>query len=530
MKLKIVLVKHFDHVLLGVLVLFLLFSVYKAFIEREEKLKELSGNIDRYVRVIENEIKGADVRKEKVRDYLTELKLRFARPAVISPYPHDPFYPKPDIRVHDYLVLSVGKKPYTKKLIRRHLIELVQAKEDIVKVDFEYDPDEGASTVTIEPLRKGQAIVRIRDNQGRTYRWRVFAQEKPRTDPPNPPLDISFKAYGPVEAQGEITKPARVLISFRHDNPPQPIDGVGITTGAYIERKPEEAPDVEYVRLDKKFLVPATQQQIDVLWDRAEPPEVDIRKGEGEGAASAAGYEPITPAAGYVPPEAGERPLRRQRGRELGTPEMAVSEKPLKGAYVFLDTTVDPGESYIYRITTVSATTDTEPIPCKDPFVTALPILVPSLVDFSYLGGARIEITRPTPWEEGKSLAEAFSFIPGMTIRAKARIKRTVRINGVDRTRRVEVDFNTNCVMVDTISKLRRITYSVRNDWRNNKFSYKVKSSSNPLLLYLTPRGVPRTKAKKGETKRGAGEGVGRARERIGEEPVPRGPPDRGAY
>lgn len=514
MKLKILLVKHFDHVILGALGILLFYALFQAFIARDTALDEIADEIRRAEGVINDALTDRTTPKTEIPDYLTQLRLRFERPRVISPFPHNPFYPEPDIIVERALQIGVGKV-YEKELERAHLVEVVQTK-DILKVEFDYDPEIGSSVVTIEALKKGQTDLRIRDSRERTYRWRVYVLKDVTSDPPRPPIFVTTQANPPYERRN-IRKPARVLITFRHDNPEAPGEGVGITTGAFVERKLADTPDVEYIRVTADPVIPASQSEIDEKWRRFIEPEEEP---DDDVAATPEPTRTGRPVGGvFVPTEAGAAPRRAQRQPQ--TYRSVIPEgKPLKGAYVFLDDTVDPGESYVYRITTISASEDADPVPCKKPFVTPIPTVVPSLVSFALIsGGGRVAITRANP-ESGEPLTEEFSLLPGMSIQGRKRIRVTVRRNGVDRVQWREVDFDMNCVMVDMLTLLSDINYRVRYDWRKEKFTFLAKSPKSSLLLYLTPRSALRWKQKE-TLRRQPGERMPQPKARPATQPRP---------
>jgi len=179
---------------------------------------------------------------------------------------------------------------------------------------------------------------------------------------------------------------------------------------------------------------------------------------------------------------------------------------------------VDPGESYIYKVVTISASEDAEPVPCEMPFVARMPVAVPSLISFTLLAGgltsARVAITRPDP-QTGQDLTREFSFDPGMSVHGKGWVPRAYTVDGIEKRWREEIDFSTNCVMVDTLSLLRSIDYRIRYDFRKERFVFSIRRSSNPLMIYLTPRRALRWK-ERGESGRETGATISRPRREVG--------------
>ena len=148
MKPKILLVKHFDRAILAALAALFLFAAYKSFIATDQTVKDLTDEIDRHARAVEGEMSDDDKPNLPVPDYRGMLKLRFERPAVISPYPRDPFFPEPDILAKRVL-LTVGQSDET-TLEEVRLFELVRTRDEVVKVEYEYDPSENESVVRIK--------------------------------------------------------------------------------------------------------------------------------------------------------------------------------------------------------------------------------------------------------------------------------------------------------------------------------------------------------------------------------------------
>ena len=512
MKPKIILVKHFDHAILAGLAILLLVTLYTSFLSKEEKIAKITEDIDRYDSIIKRAMLREEGPTEPPRDYFAELRARLEHPALLSPYAHNPFFPEPDIiMTKTPLLLPVGQsREYV--LQRTRLTDILQTDKTVIDVRFEYydDPEleERFSKVTIIPLPLEQARpsrevkLRLGDDADRTYYWRIFVQETTVSPPPNSPVNVAFMPEAPHEADGVRTRPARVLITFWSDDPETPSQYVGITTGARISRKLADAPDVDYVRLNEIPLVPpATQEQVDEIARRFYPPQA----APGEGAETP-GYDTGRGAGGVIVPRAA--PTIGPRGREGARMTEQTGEIALQlGAYIFLDETVDENESYVYKIETVSAAEDAPAVECDHPFVTPVPIIVPSLVDFAVLSisatSATVVVTRPDP-ESGGAISWEFRLVPGMKIGGLVTIKRTREELAISPGHLYKhVDFSTDNVLVDMLPTQRQLIYIVDLDPKTGRFVYKVKTVRDPRILYLTPRGALRLREKAGTAESG---------------------------
>jgi len=498
MKPKILLVKHFDRAILAALAVLFLFAAYKSFIAADETVKDLTDEIDRHARVVEDEMSDDDKPNLPVPDYRGMLKLRFERPAVISPYSRDPFFPEPDVLVKRVL-LTIGQSDES-TLEEVHLIELVQSRDEVVKVTHEYDRSKNESVVSITAAGEGDCDVRIRDTLERIYRWRCTVVRVSK--PPYPPTQCAFRPMPPVLSEGEQVRPARVLINFVPIATPPPNDKHGITTGADIYRKRSDQLDMDYQLLTPDPLRTATQAEIDDIWERFAGPREEAPAAARRPVGRAAPVPGPGEARVFVPAEAGRAAPPAAGAIARRQPTTSAGAKPLHG-YVFLDDDVEPGETYVYKVVTVSEIERGEAVPCEDPVVSE-PVLVPSLVSFRVTrisaDGARILITVPHP-ETGQLVTEEFSFVPGMSIRDVKKLKRTIEVRMPDGSIKVHhitdpVEFSTNAVLVDTLTILNKFEYDLDSKLEDNEpvFTFKVKPVSNPLVLYLTRRGALRWK------------------------------------
>ena len=181
-----------------------------------------------------------------------------------------------------------------------------------------------------------------------------------------------------------------VLISFTPTNPEQLSQTVGFSTNAAFYRKPAGASDAEYVRLDDPDDPPVP------LNPRTDPRHHAEVPAPG-GARRRVGADRADRNNRAGRPGAGDQPrLRRPvrpacAGSRHGNPSSHPGRRGTdranrpRDAFVFLDQTVDDGESYIYKIVTLSIapTPDVEPVPCEAPYVSPEPVFLPSLVEFT---------------------------------------------------------------------------------------------------------------------------------------------------
>ncbi len=495
MKPKILLVKYADWVVIAGLAILLIYALLKALIP-DTTVEKLSGDIARLDTDIKKAIISTDypITLKNKPDLLTEFRHRLERLPVISSYADNPFFPEEDIAPRAPILLKKGQSMEL-AIEGPHFIELVDTNPKVVKLEFDYNPEERMSLLAVEALDEGTAIVRIDTVQGQTYRFVFIVQEKPTYAAPNPPYNVVMDPLGRYE-DAETERPPRVLMTFRHNNPAVPTRDVGITTGAHVYRKSAEAPDAEFVRLTREPLALSPNEKIGQIWKWVYPRPKRLTS-EEQGSEGATGSPPGSRDP-EIPPTADEL----APGRGLGPAGVWAPRRPSPPVYVFVDQLVDEGESYVYKIVTVSAVPDVpDPVECKNPFVNRRPVVVPSFVIMDVQSASLMRATvyaiRPDP-ETGRPIRERFSLVPGMTIGGLRRLKRQTRGIWPPGPEYLIVDFSTDSVLVDSLPFLRRIEYRVRWDRKQNNFVYKVRQASDPRILYLTPRGSLRWKGKRG--------------------------------
>ncbi len=492
MKIKIVAVKYFDWVMLGALGLLLIFSLFKNFVVQDRTLDELSSEIDRYDRTVKEAMRSTEVHVKAPTDFLGDLRRRFDHLLVISPYRRNPFVLPVDVEMG---MVQIPKGTKKEILVKDARITDLLTPSPLVHVVLNYKPDDGNTVVEITGVEKGNVLLRLRADTEQTYRVQVNVLKIDVAPEPFPPRDVAFAARGPI-VKGSVRR-ARplVLIAFYPDNPPLSDVDHGQTTGAWIERKLADAPDVEYVRVNQKplRLIKKREEATD-MWRRFQPEEA---------AATPAAGAPAAPAAGPVVPEVAPEVITPTTGRTG-----AVQAAPLivPGCFAFLDDSVDEGESYLYRITTINEVESLAPASCKPPFVSASAINVPALVQISVVsigqdGSAVLNLTAPSP-DGGAPATQRFTVKPGMAIGAKVRTRITsgtaaptpggVAIPAAGMVK--DIDFSTGCILVAALPAYKEI--DCRPKLRGTKVQYQVRLSNGAQILYLTPGGVLRWKGK----------------------------------
>jgi hypothetical protein len=287
-----------------------------------------------------------------------------------------------------------------------------------------------------------------------------------------------------------------VLISFMPNDPREPSRTVGFSNNAAVCRKPAGASDAEYVRLDDPHqpLAPLNRDQIHEMMLKFQGPEAAAGQPAPAAPNAPTGRGPL----GLPVPEAvKEIPSPRPGGAERAGGE------PAPGSFVFLDQTVDDGESYVYKIYTLSTALDVEPVPCKDPYVSA-PIFVPSLVEFTVraIAGDRaaVRIIRRDP-DTGEWLApQDFTVGVGMKIGGMVTLKLPQLPEMPPKTK--DVDFSTGCLLVNTLPLFPLVEYNKLRLVRvENIYTvvYRARYARDPRILYLTPRGGLHFKSKEKE-------------------------------
>jgi hypothetical protein len=507
MKPKILLATYLDWAVLAILAIILLIEGIKALPFRASGEEKLRDEISQYDQTVLKGMSDTSARPTPPHDYLAEIQNRFEHPPVLDPYRHNPFLTRNDIPSPP-LQLVVGI-PHTVRFLGTRFTQVLAGDEKLVHVNLAYDLLTGVSTVTFTPAATGEVAIRIQSDDDLVHLFKIAMRTLVTPPPPNPPpADAAVVASAAVQFRN-IVKPAMVLIYFTPDNPEQPSPTVGFSTNAAIYRKPVGASDAEYQRLDDpdQPLVPLDRDQIHAIWLKFQPPEVPV-------IAPAPGAEPTTPtptiattlSTGMLVPEAvaGIRPFSLP-----GAPQVA---EPPPNSFVFLDQTVDDGESYIYKVVTLSTAADepeVEPVPCDAPFVSKV-IYLPSIVEFVVRTiapeSATVRVIRRDP-ETGEALPpQDFTVGLGEKIGGvrslKFRLPPDQQVPGLPpRTVERDVDFSTGCILVNVLTNFQtpeydKLRYGHGTDPSYPPVLYKARDTREPQVLYLTPGGALRFKPK----------------------------------
>lgn len=530
MKIKLILAKYLDWAILAVLGVWLLYAIFQAFVVEDRSLQELKGDIRRLVKVCDDELKNPTADPIPVPKHRDELEKRFERLPVMSSFTHNPFAPRKVIPWPPFQMVKGDTKDLLAKDIQ--IVEILPYDKAILGISSEYDPDKSSSMVKILATNSGDTTFKLRDITDTIYVCRVIVTKTKELPPPDRPLSTRVLACKAIEV-GTVRKEARVLIAFLPDNPGLDEPGRGITNRAEILRKRFGAADSEYANLTPNMIDPLTPAQAVAL--RKEWLGADIMK-VGEEASERA-RAPVVPRhrpRTYEPqePEAADEWIRKQQARTERSrptqrePAQAHSLDLLLRAksFAYVDTTVDEGESYVYKVVTIAYDPKRPPKRCAEPYVTPRPIEIPSLVEFVPLNISLLttgfQVSRPRP-DTHQTITQKFRVDNGMLIGMPIEI----RERRVDKTpgpkyNYVNVDFSTNCVLVIGLGGVRRMEYRpVGYDHRKKRLKYYVIPRRDEQAVYLTRQGSLRWK--------GEGSAIAKERSRVPTEEPGRPPVER---
>lgn len=518
MKPKIIIVQYFDWAIIGLLAIVLIVLALNSFVWEDKTVVKIAEEMDADEKTVAKGIRGDYIGPIKSLNYIEEFRNRFQRLPVISMFRDNPFVPPGEL-AHGIIQFAKGQS-VTRAFKGARLLEVDSTPDVVEKVKIvlgKYEPEGSRSRVTFTALKPGDVLVKIRDDRNRIHKWRLIMRDVITLPPTRPAMFVMERSLPPFEYKDSETEKvervaACVLITFLPDNPSSQRDDVGVTTKAEISRKRSGAPDIDYRIVHKGLLDPVTTEQArkieeEIAW-REKYGGTPIR---GRKATERMREEPRERGP-EIPREApGGELADRERLGETGRRDRRGTGRIEVGGYAFFDRSVDEGESYVYRIDTLSTAPETEPSRCKAPVVTE-PVRVGTFVRFIVLSAtadsATFEISR-RHYQAG-DVFEKFRTIAGFKIGGVREVK-------VDKTRgaaKIDVDFSTNCIMVGTVPYLPRIDYSVR--LRHGKMVYSVRERRDTRVLYVTPRQSLRWKSKE-KTERRPG-----LRERRGREPSPR--------
>jgi len=511
MKPKILLAKYLDWAVLAILAVVLIIVAIKSFPLRAAGEEKLKDEISQYDVAVQRGMNDTSAAPLAVHDYLGEIQSRFDHPAILDPYRRNPFLTREDIP-YQPLQLRVGI-PHSVRFLGTRLTQVIAGDEKLLHVDLAYDLPTGVSTVTFIPLETGETSIRIQTDEDLIHLFKISVRTLVTPPPPNPPSNVAVIPSAAVQFQN-VFKPAMVLIWFTPTNPEQLSQTVGFSTNAAIYRKAAGASDAEYVRLDDpdEPLIPLNREQIHEIMLQFQPPEMPA------GPAPTTTTETTTPGAPApattVTAPAGAAsaaPPVPEAVTEIRAPTLTGTEQqtgePPPDSFVFLDQTVDDGESYIYKIVTLSTAADepeVEPVPCEVPYVTPKPVFLPSVVEFTVrtitADSASVRITRRDPdtgeWLPWQDFNVGIGKRIGGMRTLKLKLPAAMQIPGIPvKTKDKDEDFSTGCILVNTLPNFHIVEYKLR--WGPNFTPlYQAKDTRDPQILYLTPRGALHFKSK----------------------------------
>jgi hypothetical protein len=497
MKPKIALAKYLDWAVLAVLAVALIFVAVRSFLLKTTGEEKLSEEISQYDRAVQKGMSDTSAQPQPRRDYLGELKDRFEHLPVIDPYRRNPFLTREDIP-YPPLQLRVGM-PRSVKFKGTRFTRVVSGDEKHVHADLAYDLPTGVSTVTFTPVAEGEATIRIQTDEDLVHLFKISVRTVIKPPPPNSPINVAVVPRAAVEIRKTL-QPAMVLISFMPSDPKEPSRTVGFSNNAAVYRKPAGASDAEYVRLDdpSQPFVPLDRDQIHEIMLKFRILET-----------AAAQPAPAMPAAPTGPGPSG--PPVPETAPTIRPPNSTGAERtggePASGSFVFLDQTVDDGESYIYKIVTLSTALDVAPVPCEVPYVSD-PVFVPPLVEFTVHAitpeRVTVRVTRRDP-DTGEWLPpQNFTVGIGMKIGGMVTLKMP-EVVGMPPSSK-NVDFSTGCILVGMLPTFQLVEYNkLRFLHVGDTYTpvYQAKDIRDPRILYLTARGALHFKSKEKEVSSG---------------------------
>jgi hypothetical protein len=495
MKPKIALATYLDWAVLSVLGLALIFVAIKSFLVKTSEVEKLREDLTQYEQAVQKGINSTSAQPQPLPDYLGELRDRFEHAAVIATYRHNPFLTREDVP-YPPLQLRVGV-PRVLRFTGTRFTRVIAGDEKLVRVQIAYDLLTGISTLTFTALDEGATDIRIQTDEDVVHLFKIGARTVAAPPPPNPPIDVTIQPRATVEIRNTLL-PAMVLVSFSPDDPKEPSKTVGYSNMAAIYRKPANASDEEYVRLDnpdEEPLVPLTRDQIHAIMQQFLIPELP----EGGPAPTTAAAPEVTSSAESTAPPVPEAVTEIRAPTAPATTEAATEPPP--NSFVFLDQTVDDGESYIYKIVTLSTAPDVEPVSCQTPFVSEA-CYVPPFVDFTVrsigLDTIGVRIVRRDPdtgaWLPPQDFTVGIGKLIGSMRTIKIQIPAPVAGLPPEMGTK-DVDFSTGCILVGALPDFRTVEYKLR--WGPNYTPiYQAKEVRASQILYLTPRGALRFKSK----------------------------------
>ena len=527
MKIKVVLVKYFDWVILAALAVGLVYALFQTFLVEDSAVRELRDEIDRSIRTTERDMKKPEAEPPETKDHLASLKRRFVQPPVLSTYTKNPFRPGPFIPKEPLQLWKGDPGPAEVVFRDIRIVQIPPYPEENLKVTYSFDAEVGDTVVKIMPRATGDTYVTFLDDQGTVYGMRVYVREKRKLPEPLGPASPYAEGYPTTEDAEGKRQPAKVLIACAPRNPQHASMDYGIATHVVIERKIEGRTDEEYVVVTSAYsegrMPMLTAEQAVVLrrefgidetateTDETGVKRTPVRQPPPRGA----GFGEAMEATDYERRRLAERDAGTGRGArqdEGGEKMLGLGELLRQGNFTFVDRTVDEGESYVYRVWTVAVSEGVPSTRCREAYQFS-GIYVHPMVEFAFTSvsgaGSSVSVVRQRPGGTD-TVEETFRITHGQLIGGKIVRKEYLEGAGEGRSRRyrlIDLDFSTGAVLVSGVSGVKEIEYRLRDDWQNNRVLYKIRLRSSPRAVYLTQRNSLRWQEKESD-QRGIGDGA----------------------
>lgn len=432
MKIKQLAVTYSDKVILVIVVAVFLSAGYRAFFTGDPEKQQLEEEIPQDLTRLERNLETSEPPPLPEFEDADILARRYSQIAVVQPYRRYVLYrPTPiELGTFGFIEGRDGKiEVKGVQLVRvvYHNSEHIEVPEPPQLIDAD-DPSAG-SYISIDPVestsRKKTRLL-ARDIEGVQYLAHVIVYTEPPTVRPNPPRDVTAEVFRD-----------KVLLSMRWDNPETPTRSIAEAVGFWVYRKLEGRPDSSFRLLNEdQPAAPSDQHR------RAVEQELGIGQYAVE-REDAMGYyddgdilipEEVTPA-----PRRPRRPDRAEEGLE---------DDEFADLAYYVDRTVEPGETYVYKVVAVTSMVDQQRRE-SEPWISDPPVHVPSDVRFILTNiitrGASFRV-----WKRDHELGvwhnATFLVAPGMPVGKSRRAR--YRDPYTDEFRTKEVDFSTGARLV----------------------------------------------------------------------------------
>ena len=440
-------------------------SLYHVLIKRDPKVKEIRADIERYRRKVSDNIRTSKPPPLEKLNHARILSERFAHIPVVEPYRRYVLYP-PEPVTWAVFRLVMGKDARL-TIHEVQLVKVVHQDKEILKVKGieAVDPDipGKGSVVVVQSLKptfgtpRPETSLVVQDVDDIRYVAKVIVYEKVPPKKPKPPKDPKIT----------LVK-GKVLVEVWVDNPVPMPRSVATTAGLNIYRKLAERPDSEYRLLTEKAPVAPNPDAVDRIKrtlkldeyaegeESATTDEGDTQERTKERTKRKTGRKGgRTPEEDEIEDAVAVDPRRdRKTGRAEDLVKKELEEK-LRDRVWYLDATVSPGETYVYKVVAVTAPIN-ELRMQSEPWVSS-PIAVPSDVQFA-LSAVRGMSASIKVWKRDYDLdvwhEKTYSLGPGMKIgRVEPRFRVRKKTEDGFKMVAMEVDFSTGYVVSGVFEK-----------------------------------------------------------------------------